>query len=153
MSAAKAFDAGGSPTVELAPVDPEESSIRGWLRHAEVLAWLRVDRRTLRARMAATPPQIERPWLNIGSAARPEYRWRADRIDTWWIEVHAWRASNEETASGASAGATPMAAPAAAPAPTSAPPSASPARSSRRPRRAGDGSLLEFVRSLPSKTS
>ena len=130
---------------------PEES--RGWLRHAEVVAWLQVDRRTLRARMAATPPHIERPWLNIGSAARPEYRWRAARIDTWWIEVHAWRASNEDLAGGASAGATPTAAPAAAPAPTSAPPSGSPGRSSRRRPRAGDGSLPGFVRSLPSKTS
>jgi len=153
MSAAKALDAGGSPTVELAPVEPEESSIRGWLRHAEVLAWLRVDRRTLRTRMAATPPHIERPWLNIGSAARPEYRWRADRIDTWWIEVHAWRASNDETASGACAGATPTAAPAAAPAPTSGPPSGSSSKSGARRPKGDAGSLLGFVRSLPSKTS
>ena len=145
-AAALALVPTGEPT-------PEPVSESRWLRHAEVVSYLRVDRRTLRDRMVTTPDHIERPWLNIGSTGRPEYRWRADRIDTWWIEVQTWRASNEELAGGASAGATPMAAPAAAPAPTSAPPSGSPGRSSKPRPRAGGGSLLDFVRSLPSKTS
>ncbi len=78
------------------------------------------------ARMRQTPDHIERPWLNIGSARRPEYRWMSWEVDRWWVEVHCGdnsrselgrkpepkardrTASRDGTASGACAGAIPM---------------------------------------------
>ena len=64
-----------------------------WLKHREVLAHLRVDPKTLRARMAENPPHLDPPWINIGSERRPDYRWRADAIDPWWVAIHRCEAA------------------------------------------------------------
>ena len=62
-----------------------------WLRHRAVLEHLGVDPKTLRGRMANSPPHLDTPWINIGSARRPDYRWRADAVDPWWVAVNRWR--------------------------------------------------------------
>ena len=59
-----------------------------WLTHDEAAARLRVHPETLkntlvRASSAATPA----PAVNIGTEARPRYRWIADEIDSWWLEA------------------------------------------------------------------
>ncbi len=68
------------------PLDPST-----WLRHRDVVAHLHVDPKTLRARMAENPPHLEPPWINVGSLRRPDYRWRAEGVDAWWIAVNRWR--------------------------------------------------------------
>lgn len=82
------------------PPDPS------WWSHQEVLAHLRVDSRTLKDRMTATAPHIPHPWVQLGTRKRPVYRWRASKVDAWWLEVSKWQASKNETANTASAGAT-----------------------------------------------
>lgn len=59
-----------------------------WWRHREVLAHLRVDPKTLRTRMRENPPDLDPPWVDVSSGRRPEYRWRADEVDAWWIAVN-----------------------------------------------------------------
>lgn len=72
-----------------APQAPRITST--WLRHREVLAHLRVDPKTLRARMAENPDHIAPPWINVGSAGRPDYRWLAEKLDPRWMELNRWR--------------------------------------------------------------
>lgn len=129
---------------------PRHPKLKTWLKHGAVLAHLDVDPKTLRARMRETPPEIEPAWINIGSERRPEYRWVAERVDDWWIEVNRWRASTSATGSGGSGGATPTARRGAARAPTRPRRSASGPKSSRPSPKADDGSLVTLVRSLTS---
>lgn len=136
--------AGPAPQPVLAP------PVVTWWRHAQVLAHLDVDPKTLKARMSESPEHLARPWINIGSARRPDYRWVAQFIDSWWIGVHEWRRSNDGTMPGASAGAIPMALRAAAGARPAGPPRISSARSRRRSPVDGDGSLATLVRRLIS---
>ena len=65
-----------------------------WWRHKEVLAHLRVDPRTLKKMMRATPPHIEPPWVNVGGADRPRYMWARAEVDSWYREVSKWRTLN-----------------------------------------------------------
>ncbi len=82
--------------------------VASWWTHLEVLSYLRVNYRTLKAAMEATPDHIRKPWTNFGSGLRPSYRWKAIWIDQWWEETNSWRVSkNEEMATG-SAGGTRM---------------------------------------------
>ena len=59
-----------------------------WLTHDEAAARLRVHPETLsntmvHAASAGTPA----PAVNIGSEARPRYRWAAADLDDWWLQV------------------------------------------------------------------
>lgn len=56
-----------------------------------MFAHLRVDPKTLRARMAENPDPIAPPWINVGSADRPDYRWLAEKLGPWWMELNGWR--------------------------------------------------------------
>ena len=119
-----------------------------WWKHSQVLEHLQVDPRTLRARMVQTPDHIEPPWIDVGTKRRPRYRWIAERVDRWWIEVNRWRAStSNRTASTGSAGATRTAVRVAGPVRQGAPPVSSSARSRKRPPEDGDGSLTAFAKS------
>jgi hypothetical protein len=124
--------------------------VKTWLKHSAVLAHLDVDSKTLRARMRENPPAIEPAWINIGSARRPEYRWVAEQIDDWWIEVNRWRVSTSATASGGSAGATQAGRRGAARARIRPRRSGSSPTSSKPSPKADAGSLVTLVRSLTS---
>ena len=133
---------------------PRHSGITStWLRHREVLAHLRVDPKTLRARMAENPDHIAPPWINVGSAGRPDYRWVAENLDSWWMELNRWRASTNETANGACASVIPMARRGAANAPPRPPPRRSSARSKTPSPSDGDGSLATLVSKRISERS
>ena len=123
----------------------------GWWRHRRVLAYLDVDAKTLRDRMVRSPAHIARPWVNIGSARRPDYRWRVEGVDQWWVEVHEWRASREGTAGGAYAGEIPTVDPGHGSARPAGQPSSSRRRSRRAARSESDGSLVTFVKSRISE--
>lgn len=132
---------------ESPPPTPRPRAIMSsWLRHREVLAHLRVDPKTLRARMAENPDHIEAPWINAGSAGRPDYRWIAEKVDPWWMELNRWRALTSETKAGACAGVIPMARPAAGSSRPGAPRSTSRKRSTSASHEDTDGSLAMLVR-------
>jgi hypothetical protein len=133
-----------------APSRLRHPKLKTWLKHSAVLAHLDVDSKTLRARMRENPPAIEPAWINIGSDRRPEYRWVAEQVDNWWIEVNRWRVSTNAVGSGGSAGATRTARRGAARAPTRPRRSASSPKSSRPSPKDDDGSLVTLVRSLTS---
>ena len=133
---------------------PEAARITStWWRHKRVLLHLDVDPKTLRARMNDNPDHIDQPWVNIGSVRRPEYRWLADDVDQWWIEVNRWRVSTEEMEAGACAGVTRMASRAAGNARRRPPPAGSRTRSTTRSPSADDGSLVTHVRRRISGSS
>lgn len=77
-----------------------------WWTHQETCTHLRVDPRTVLARMRETPEHIARPWVNYGTRTRPYYGWLASGVDRWWIEVNAWRASRKEKGRSAFDGGT-----------------------------------------------
>ncbi len=62
-----------------------------WWTHGETCSYLRVDPRTVAARMRQTPEDIERPWVNFGTPRRPFYRWLAGGVTRWWVEVNQRR--------------------------------------------------------------
>ena len=124
-----------------------------WWRHQVVLAHLDVDPKTLRARMNEAPDDIDQPWVNVGSARRPDYRWLAGEVDRWWIEVNRWRLSNDAMAAGACAGATRMDNRAAGSARRRPPPPASEARSRKPSPSDDDGSLVTLVQRRISAAS
>ena len=130
---------------------PRHPKLKTWLKHSAVLAHLDVDSKTLRARMRENPPAIEPAWINIGSERRPEYRWVAEQVDDWWIEVNRWRVSTNAVGSGGSAGAIRTARRGAARAQTRPRRSASSPKSSRPSPKDDDGSLVTLVRSLTSR--
>lgn len=124
----------------------------GWWPHGRVAQYLAVDARTLKARMQETPEDIERPWLNIGSAKSPQYRWQMDFIDTWWWRINQWRTSRNEEGSTGSAGAARMGSGAAGTALTRLPPVRSREKLNRPSQKGATGSLTEFARSLPTRS-
>jgi len=103
--------------------------------------------------MDETPDHIEKPWINVGTLGRPDYRWVAEKLDSWWIEVNRWRASNEEMARGGSAGATRTGRRTAGSAPPRQPPRNSRSKSKKLPLSADGGSLATLVRNLTSGRS
>ncbi len=131
----------------------EPSVDASWWTHDETRKHLRVDARTLAARMHETPPDIEKPWINYGKPTRPYYRWIASKVDRWWIEVNEWRASTSDRTGTACAGATLTGARGAGSARTSRRPAGSSATSSAAPPKDGGGRLATFVKSLNSRTS
>ncbi|GMV27645.1 MAG: hypothetical protein AMXMBFR58_36760 [Phycisphaerae bacterium] len=124
-----------------------------WWTHTEVRNHLRVDVRTLFERMRDTPSHIKRPWVNIGSAKKPTYRWRSAVVDNWWIEVNEWRASTIGATATGSVGATPTVRRGRGSAQTSRRPGGSSAKSSRSSPKDDAGSLVTLVRSLTSARS
>lgn len=125
----------------------------GWWTHSETAEYLRVQTRTLAARMKETPRHIKRPWINYGTAGRPYYSWLAAGVDAWWIEVNEWRQSKSAITPIACAGGIREGRRGAAAAQTSRPRAGSKTRSSeRRPKDEG-GSLTSYVKSLGSKRS
>ena len=64
------------------PQDP------AWLTHDEAAARLRVHPETLSNTMAhAASAGAPAPAVNIGTEARPRYRWVAADLDAWWLQV------------------------------------------------------------------
>jgi hypothetical protein len=45
--------------------------VASWWTHLEVLTYLRVNYRSLRVAMEATPDHIRKPWTNFGNGQRP----------------------------------------------------------------------------------
>ena len=72
-----------------------------WLTHEEVCERLRVHPETVKAAMLRSEGLgLEAPWVNVGSDARPRYRWRADEVDAWWAEVHGSGKARERRSPG-----------------------------------------------------
>ena len=121
------------------------------LKTAEVCDLLRIDRQTLRRRMNDTPPDVDRPWVNVGSARRPVYRWDPTRITSWLEEVQAWQASTNETDGSGSGGGTRTGPPARARSPREKRRGGSGGRSKPASPPDDGGNLLTLARSLDSK--
>lgn len=91
----------------------------GWVPTSEVLAHLRVCRRTLAGLMADTPRAgLAEPWRDVGSGRHRVWRWEFAAVDGWFREVTAWRRSLSEVGSTSSVGTTPTGPSAPVPFPT-----------------------------------
>ena len=64
--------------------------------HAGLLEYLSLDKKTVRKLMGRTPEHIDKPWVNYGTAKRPRYHWKADKIDRWFREVTTWQTSEKD---------------------------------------------------------
>ena len=133
--------------------DEKDCACRGWLLHREVAQLLRMDTRTLRRLMQATPEGIERPWVNTGTTKRPSYRWKADDIEPWVKEVNRWPTRKDMARSGVSVGGDLMGDGGAGSAPTRRRPTRSRGKSNRPTLKDDSGILTQFVKSLPSRES
>ena len=141
---------GSKSKLRVATLPPVMST---WWRHKSVLEHLGVDAKTLRIRMNDNPEGIPTPWINVGSARRPDYRWMAEKVDKWWYEVNLWRVSISVRETGESAGVTLTARPTQGSVPTKHRPNDSRRRSKQQSQKADVGSLATYVRSRISGTS
>ena len=74
--------------LEVAPAASEQPESPTWLTHEEVCERLRVHPETVKAAMLRSERRgLEAPWVNVGSEARPRYRWQAAEVDAWWADV------------------------------------------------------------------
>jgi len=75
--------------LEFATTRSKQPEGQVWLTHVETCERLRVHGETVKAAMLRSENHgLNAPWVNVGSEARPRYRWRADEVDAWWTEVH-----------------------------------------------------------------
>jgi len=58
-----------------------------WVRHADVAEHLNLDARTLRGLMDRTPPDIRRPWADVGLGRAPRYRWESLEAAEAWLRT------------------------------------------------------------------
>ena len=125
-----------------------------WTTHSKVSDYLGVDARTLKQRMKETPDSMRRPWVNFGSVRSPQYRWRSELVDSWWMEVNQWRLSkNVEVATGLGGGTPRRTSLRPGNVRTTGRPAISSGSSSKPLQKDETGSLMEFVKSLPSRKS
>ena len=62
------------------------------LTTAEVCKILALSRETLRKMMNSTPADYgNRPWVVLGTASRPRYRWVTNGLATWAGRTSQWR--------------------------------------------------------------
>ncbi|MEQ1567178.1 MAG: hypothetical protein ABMA64_16175 [Myxococcota bacterium] len=54
-----------------------------WVSTAVVCEHLNIAAGTLRYLMYSTPDDLYRPWVNVGTGARPTYGWRLVLVDDW----------------------------------------------------------------------
>ena len=74
--------------LEAVAANLEQPQDPAWLTHDEAAARLRVHPETLSNTMAhAASDGTPAPAVNIGSEARPRYRWVAADLDAWWLQI------------------------------------------------------------------
>lgn len=118
----------------------------------QVAGRLGMDPRTLRRLMNETPKHINKPWVDIGTEAKPSFRWCEEGIERWLREMTEWRASQSlSRASTRSDGETLTARRAREPARTSGRRKPSSSRSNEHSPSGGGGRLQMLVRHLGSK--
>jgi len=60
-----------------------------WVRHRAVAEYLSLDLRTLRTLMDRTPGGVERPWVDVGLASSPRFRWESLQAAKTWLKAVA----------------------------------------------------------------
>ncbi len=87
--------------LELAPAGSRHSEEPVWLTHEEVCERLRVHPETVKAAMLRSESlSLKQSWVNVGSKARPRYRWCVEEVDAWWAEVHGSEKTRKRRSSG-----------------------------------------------------